>query len=31
MTQHELGFWMEQAKSEYFMSEDRDIEYEAQS
>ena len=28
MTQHELGFWMEQAKSEYFMSEDRDIEYE---
>lgn len=31
MTQHELGFWMEQAKSEYFMSEDRDIEYEPQS
>ena len=28
MTQHELGFWMEQAKSEYFMSEDREIEYE---
>jgi hypothetical protein len=29
MTQHEIGFWMEQAKSEYFMSEDREIEYEA--
>tara|TARA_R110000868_G_scaffold74710_3_gene216176 strand:- start:2704 stop:3651 length:948 start_codon:yes stop_codon:yes gene_type:complete len=28
MTQHEIGFWMEQAKSEYFMSEDREIEYE---
>jgi glycosyltransferase involved in cell wall biosynthesis len=30
MTQHEVGFWMEQAKTEYFMSEDRDIEYETQ-
>lgn len=29
LTSHEIGFWMEQAKSEYFMSEDRDIEYEA--
>jgi hypothetical protein len=29
MTSHEIGFWMEQAKSEYFMSEDREIEYEA--
>ena len=28
MTAHEIGFWMEQAKSEYFMSEDREIEYE---
>lgn len=28
MTNHEIGFWMEQAKSEYFMSEDREIEYE---
>ena len=31
ITQHELGFWMEQAKSEYFMSEDREIEYEPQA
>jgi hypothetical protein len=31
MTSHEIGFWMEQAKSEYFMSEDREIEYEAPS
>jgi hypothetical protein len=29
MTQHQIGFWMEQAKSEYFMTEDREIEYEA--
>lgn len=29
MTSHEVGFWMEQAKSEYFMSEDREIVYEA--
>ena len=28
MTAKEVGFWMEQAKSEYFMSEDREIEYE---
>tara|TARA_B100000963_G_scaffold361487_1_gene397168 strand:+ start:520 stop:1470 length:951 start_codon:yes stop_codon:yes gene_type:complete len=31
MTAHEIGFWMEQAKSEYFMSEDREIEYEPQT
>ena len=31
ITAHEIGFWMEQAKSEYFMSEDRDIEYEPQN
>ena len=31
MTAHEIGFWMEQAKSEYFMSEDREIEYEPQA
>ncbi len=31
MTPHEIGFWMEQAKSEYFMSEDREIEYEPQT
>jgi len=30
ITAHEIGFWMEQAKSEYFMSEDREIEYEPQ-
>lgn len=24
---HEIAFWLEQAKSEYFMSEDREIEY----
>jgi hypothetical protein len=29
MTQHEIGFWMEQARTEYFMAEDREIEYEA--
>lgn len=28
LTAKEIGFWMEQAKSEYFMSEDREIEYE---
>ncbi len=27
MSQKEILFWMEQAKSEYFMSEDREIEY----
>jgi hypothetical protein len=31
MTSHEVGFWMEQAKSEYFMPEDREITYEAPS
>lgn len=29
MTQHEAAFWMEQARTEYFMEEDRNIEYEA--
>ena len=28
LTAKEIGFWMEQAKSEYFMSEDREIKYE---
>lgn len=28
MSNHEIGFWMEQAKTEYFMTEDREIEYE---
>jgi hypothetical protein len=28
MTAHEVNFWLEQAKSEYFLSEDREIEYE---
>ena len=29
MSNHEVGFWMEQAKTEYFMPEDREIIYEA--
>jgi len=31
MSQKELLFWMEQAKSEYFMSEDREIEFSEES